>query len=112
MMLRPRQRMVMVSGNKAELISRLKDKKAEDKKDEDKKDDAEAKTENGDDAKDGEAEKPKDVGELDIAAAAAAAAAKLAGDSREKAQTRSLEGLQITRADFKRIIRMYYKVVR
>jgi hypothetical protein len=126
-----------VSGNKAELISRLKDKKAEDKKaedkkaedkkdedmkdedkkdedkkDEDKKDDAEAKTENGDDAKDGEAEKPKDVGTLDIAAAAAAAAAKLAGDSREKAQTRSLDGLQITRADFKRIIRMYYKVVR
>jgi len=58
-------------------------------------------------------EADKDAGKLDIAAAAAAATAKLAEQKAQKQRDNlSKEGLHITRSDFKRIIRMYYKVVR
>jgi len=51
---------------------------------------------------------------IDIAAEAAKAAAKFSDQRKEQARENmnSKQGLHITRSDFKRIIRMYYKVTR
>jgi len=118
---------------KADLVDRLmaapaekKDAAAgEDKKDEGKKDEAkEATTEEAkkDDAKEEEAAKAEEAGDkkddaegaVDILAEAAKAAAKFAEAAMVKAADNVAKkaGLHIARVDFKRIIRMYYKVVR
>jgi len=85
----------------------------------------EKKTENGDAAKEAEDkvekmkegtdEAGKDNGvEIDISAEAAKAAAKMSEARQEQAREKmsSKQGMHVTREDFKRIIRMYYKVTR
>jgi len=58
--------------------------------------------------------KEGEVGEIDMAAEAAKALAKMADNGKQQAEEKKQmkSGLHITRADFKRIIRMYYKVTR
>jgi len=65
-------------------------------------------------AEEGDEKKEADPASIDMAAAAAKAIEKMTEDSREKAlaKVRNNDGLHITRSDFKRIVRMYYKVVR
>jgi len=65
-------------------------------------------------AEEGDEKKEADLASIDMAAAAAKAIEKMTEDSREKAlaKVRNNDGLHITRSDFKRIVRMYYKVVR
>jgi len=58
--------------------------------------------------------KEGEAGEIDMAAEAAKALAKMADNGKQQAEEKKAmkSGLHITRADFKRIIRMYYKVTR